>query len=202
MSNAPVGPDSEWYYLREISRTLSRMINESPSSLEVTSGVIVPALLGIATLIVAIFSIRTARASNELARQAEERRIDREDRSKRAEAGAAVQRWLERRVAIAAIGAKPDKELAALRRSAVEKLRLVGPSDNGLIGWIDTQATELGTLTATDRSAKSLETYGRAAQRVKDWIEDPELFDRYRTQQIRFRALENKLAELGADPLP
>lgn len=63
------GTDQDWYWLREIARLLEQLLREqrSPSVLDWMSGLVLPLVLGLATVGVAIWAITVAKASNGLA---------------------------------------------------------------------------------------------------------------------------------------
>ncbi len=167
--------------LREISK---------PGVLDFVAGIVVPLILGIATVLIAIFTIKTTRRGNDLSVELEERREARAARLRRLAAAPDLIEWATRELLLAN-GDNPGKELRSWRNKVTTLGRTLGEATfKDLQGWINIRIREYRQSTEGDRLNRS---YLRITNEIESWTDDPDNLARTRQSEARLAALQKRV---------
>jgi len=174
--------------LDRIAETLSA---QSISWLDVVAGIVVPVLLGVATLVVAFMSVRTARGATDLNRKLHDERTENERQEKRLVVADVLADWYGFALFRSRGNAERMKvfsEKADNARTAVQTS--LEPEAKALHGWLLKWVHEVGADASEDERN---EIYRRGSAAIAEWSRDPDRFAEARRFDARLIAL-NKLA--------
>lgn len=185
--NCDVGPIS-----CQLQRIADALVAGPDLWLTIVSGIVVPILLGLATLLVAVASIRTARDATKLNRDMHDERLNMERREKRLKVASQVADWLGTALFTPANPSFPSKADAA--RAAIDTSP--EPSARPLMGWLmhlvhDLDPNNIGTDAAA-------EPYKMARKVIEEWAESPETLSAVLEVEARLKALSQAAASESA----
>jgi hypothetical protein len=187
--------------LTRISCELHRIgdLLAEPDLLDITSGVVVPVLLGLATLLVAIFAIGVANRANKLQVDLEESRIKREERNKRRELVPDILTWANWQLFIEpGTTPEPPDKAEAFKKLIEHDHRLGDPTMKDLRGWIVGRVEKYQKVPFTERGSVA-EPYTDIVSAVESWADDPESIKIRRSAETLRELIDNAIAKLGKD---
>jgi hypothetical protein len=172
-----------------------------PDVFDYLSGIGVPIILGLATLILAVFTIRTANRANKISVELERERQSREDRTARRAIVPDIVDWASYQILLKPSGDLEAPEMVAASRKVREhRQRLGDPTIDALTGWVRDRATKYHAARAEGTETEGVAAvYGDVQSVIQGWAEEPETaVARQRADTMR-AALLATLEQIKAD---
>ncbi|MCU1408492.1 MAG: hypothetical protein JWM23_572 [Microbacteriaceae bacterium] len=158
-------------------------LSQPPGPVEIWGGIVVPVVIGLATLAVALVSLKVARDATNLNRELHNERVSAEGLEKRVVVAAAVYEWMGQVLSDWRSPATAEKLNAA--QSAV--MRSAEPAVKDMWGWV---LRELNPDSGHPyEGTEAIEMYRKLQGGVEQWVASPSAFKRVVQAELRVEAL-------------
>jgi hypothetical protein len=190
--------------LTPISCELRRIADllAEPDLFDYLSGIVVPVILGVATVILAVFTITTANRANKLAVELEAARQAREDRASRRAIVTDLIEWAGFELVFESVPgqADPEEKLTATRKVREHRQRLGDQTLDTLQRWVRRRIERWRAMPTDDPRYKGpSEIYSDIQDVIEKWAEEPDSVALRDSADLMRSALSSALAKFEAD---